>query len=169
MKIQRSDISRFLWRVRKMWKSNCNGGARTVVFTFTGSSYSIVMAKEGLLLTYLCNRVDTEASEQAFAAPFGLLQKCRSGPGTLDLREIVENGESYIGVKWSDGLGLCERNYAAPDPPEYHLLPDLAWHTIDDRTVRMLRSSETETDREERAHNPRLVIRPIEQRTTAIH
>ncbi len=32
------------------------------------------MARDGLLLTYLCNRVDAETDEQVIAAPFGLLQ-----------------------------------------------------------------------------------------------
>ena len=102
------------------------------------------MARDGLLLTYLCNRVDSEASEQAVAAPFGLLQDCSNGTGTVELDEVVENGESCITAKWSDGLERCERTYPAQDPPKYHLLPDLAWHTVDERMVRMLLSSATE-------------------------
>ena len=162
MKIQPSDIRRFLQLARKMWKSNYEGDLQTVVFTFTERSCSIAMARDGLLLTYLCNRVDSETSEQAFAVPLGLLQDCSNGTGIVDLQSIVENGEICIAVKWSDELVRCERTYPALDPPKYHLLPDLAWHTVDERTVRVLRSTETETDREERATRHRVNSCPIE-------
>ena len=144
MKIQPSDIRRFLQLARKMWKSNYEGDLQTVVFTFTERSCSIAMARDGLLLTYLCNRVDSETSEQAFAVPLGLLQDCSNGTGTVDLQATVESGESLISARWSDGLVRCERTYPAQDPPGYHLMPDLAWHTVDERLVRMLLSSATE-------------------------
>ena len=155
MKIQPSDIGRFLQLARKMWKSNYEGYSQTVVFAFTERSFSIAMARDGLLLTYLCNRVDAETSEQVIAIPFGLLQDCLDGNGVVDLQSIVENGEIYIEVEWSDGLAQCSRRYPVQDPPEYHLLPDLAWHTVDERLVRMLRSPETGIDGEKRATNRR--------------
>ncbi len=74
MKIQRSVIGRFLQFARKMWRSNHEGDSQIVVFTVTERSSSIAMARDGLLLTYLCNRVDAETDEQVIAAPFGLLQ-----------------------------------------------------------------------------------------------
>ena len=159
MKIQQSDIQRFLQLACKMWKSNHEGDSQIVVFTFTGRSCSIAMARDGLLLTYLCNRVDSEASEQAVALPLGLLQDCSDGTGTLDLQVIVENGERCIAVKWHEGLVRYERTFPAQDPPEYHLLPDLAWHTGDDRLVRV---SATENDRGELAPNHRVSSCPIE-------
>ena len=148
MKIQPSDIGRFLQIARKMWRSNHEGDSQIVVFTVTERSCSIAMARDALLLTYLCNRVDTEASEQAVALPLGLLQDCSSGTGAVELHEVVENGALLITAKWSDGLVRCERTYANQDPPEYHLLPDLAWHTVDERLVRMQQSTEMEIDGE---------------------
>lgn len=148
MKIQRSVIGRFLQLAFKMWKSHYEGDSQLVVFTFTGRSCSIAMARDGLLLTYLCNRVDSETSEQAVALPLGLLQVCSNGTGTVELHEVVENGALLIAVEWSDGLERCERTYATQEPPEYHLLPDLAWHTVDERMVRMQQSSEMEIDGE---------------------
>ena len=125
------------------------------------------MARDGLLLTYLCNRVDSEASEQAVAAPFGLLQDCSNGTGTVELHEVVENGALLITAEWGEGRGRCERTYANQDPPEYHLLPDLAWHTVDERMVRVLRGDATETDGEERATSQRVNSCPIEPIATA--
>ena len=162
MKIQPSDIGRFLQLARKMWKLAFEDDSQIVVFTNTERSCSIAMARDGLLLTYLCNRVDTETSEQVIAAPFVLLQDCSNGTGTVELHEVVESGERCIAVKWSDGLGRCERTYATQEPPEYHLVSDLAWHTVDERMVRVLRSTETETDGEERATSPRVNSCPIE-------
>ena len=117
MIIQPSDMGRFLQFARKMWKSNHEGDSQIVVFGFTERSCSIAMARDGLLLTYLCNRVDAEASEQAIAVPIGPLQDCSNGTGTVELHEVVENGESCITAKWSDGLERCERTYPAQDPP----------------------------------------------------
>ena len=167
MKIQPSDIRRFLQLACKMWKSNNESDSQIVVFIFTGRSCSIAMARDRLLLTYLCNRVDAEASEQAIAVPIGLLQDCSNGTGTVDLQVIVENGERFIAAKWSEGLGRCERTYANQDPPEYHLLPDLAWHTVDERMVRMQRSTDTETEVGERAPNHCVNSCPIEPIATA--
>ena len=160
MKIQASDIGRCLQLARKMWKSNYEGYSQIVVFTFTGRSCSIAMARDGLLLTYLCNRVDSEASEQAVAAPFGLLQDCSNGTGTVELDEVVENGESCIAVEWSDGRVQCSQRYPVQELPKYHLLPNLAWHTVDERLLRMLRGTATETDGEERATNRRVNSSP---------
>ena len=157
MKIQPSDIGRFLQLVCKMWKSRYEGDSQIVVFTFTERSCSIAMARDGLLLTYLCNRGDAQTSEQAVAAPIGLLKDCSNGTGTLDLQVIVENGERCIVAEWSDGLVQCSQRYPVQELPKYHLLPDLAWHTVDERMVWMLRSSVTETDREELDSNPRLI------------
>ncbi len=153
MKIQQSDIGRFLQLARKMWRSNDEGDSKIVVFTVTERACSIAMARDGLLLTYLCNRVDAETNEQVIAAPFELMQVCSNGTGTLDLQVIVENGERCIEVEWSEGLVRCERTYPAQEPPKHHLLPDLAWHTVDERLVRMMRSTQTEIDGEERATN----------------
>ena len=169
MKIQPSDIGRFLQFARKMWKSNYEGDSQIVVFTFTEGSYSIEMARDGLLLTYLFNRVDAETNEQVIAAPFELLQDCSDSTGTVDLQVIVENGEHWIAVKWSDGIVRCERTYATQEPPEYHLLPDLAWHTVDERMVRVLRGDATETDGEERATSHRVNSCPIAPIATATH
>ena len=162
MKIQPSDIGRFLQLARKMWKSHYEGDSQIVVFTFTERSYSIATARDGLLLTYLCNRVDSETSEQAVALPFEFLRDCSIGTGTVDLQVIVENGALLITAKWSDGLVRCERTYPAQDPPEYHLVSDLAWHTVDERMVRVLRSTETGIDGEKRATNHRAKSCPIE-------
>lgn len=123
------------------------GDFQIVVFTVTQRSCSIEMARDGLLLTYLCNLVDTETGWQVIAVPFELLRSCSNDTGILDLQMIVENGESCIAATWSDGLVRCERTYLAQDPPKYHLMPDLAWHTVDERMARMLQSS----DREKRA------------------
>ena len=89
MKIQPSDFGRFLQLARKMWRSNYEDDFQIVVFTFTERSCSIAMARDGLLLTYLCNRVDSETSEQAVALPLGLLQDCSNGTGTVELHEVV--------------------------------------------------------------------------------
>ena len=127
------------------------------------------MARDALLLTYLCNRVDTEASEQAVALPLGLLQDCSSGTGAVELHEVVENGALLITAKWSDGHVLCSRKYQWQDPQAYHLLPDLAWHTVDERMVRMLRGAATEPNREEKRPDHRLASSPISPRTTVRH
>ena len=119
------------------------------------------MARDGLLLTYLCNRVDAETSEQVIAIPFGLLQDCLDGNGVVDLQVVVENGESYVVAAWNDGLVQCERNYPAQDPPDDHLIPDLAWHTVDERLARTLQSPEKHTNQESRAPSHRLARCPI--------
>ncbi len=166
MKIQPSDIGRFLQLARKYLKSAFEDDFQTVVFSSTGRSCSIAMARDGLMLTYLFNRVDSETSEQAVALPFGLLQDCSNGTGTVELHEVVENGALLITAKWSDGLVRCERTYATQEPPEYHLLPDLAWHTVDER---MQRSAATESNREEKRPSHRLASSPISPRTTVFH
>ena len=164
MKIQPSDIGRFLQIARKMWRSNHEGDSQIVVFTCTESCCSIAMARDGLLLTYLCNRVDTETNEQVIAAPLELLHDCSNGTGVVGLKKVVKNGESHIEAEWSDGLVRCERTYATQEPPEYHLVSDLAWHTVDER---MVRGSGTETDRGELAPNHRENSCPIEPIATA--
>ena len=121
-----------------MWKSNYEGALQIVVFTSTERSFSIAMARDRLLLTYLCNRVDIETNEQLIAVPLELLRDCSIGTGVDDVQAIVENGESCIAVKWRDGLVLCSRRYPAHEPPKFHLLSDLAWHTVDERMVPML-------------------------------
>ena len=140
-------------------RSNYEGDSNIVIFTFTESCWSIELAKDGLLLTYLCDRVDAETNEQAFALPFEFLQDCSIGTGVVDLQSIVESGENCITAKWSDGLVRCERTYATQDPPKYHLVSDLAWHTVDERLVRV---SATENDRGELAPNHRVSSCPIE-------
>ena len=119
------------------------------------------------MLTYLCNRVDSETIEQAIAVPFEFLRDCSIGTGTVELHEVVENAALLITAKWGDGLVRCERTYATQEPPEYHLLPDLAWHTVDERMVRVLRGDATETDGEERATSHRVNSCPIEPIATA--
>ncbi len=166
MKIQRSDIRQFLQFARKMWKSNYEGALQIVVFTSTERSFSIAMAWDGRLLTYLCNHFDTEASEQAIAVPIGLLKDCSNGTGTVELHEVVANGALLITAKWSGGLVRCERTYATQEPPEYHSLPDLAWHTVDER---MQRGAATESNREEKRPSHRLASSPILPRTTVFH
>ena len=166
MKIQPSDIGRFLQLARKYLKSAFEDDFQIVVFTFTERSCSIGMARDELLLTYRCNRVDSETIEQAVALPFGLLQDCSNGTVTVELLEVVENGESCSTAKWSDGLERCERTYPAQDPPKYHLLPDLAWHTVDER---LQRGAATESNREEKRPSHRLASSPISPRTTVFH
>ena len=112
------------------------------------------MARDGLLLTYLCNRVDAETNEHFIAIPFGFLQDCSNGTGTVDMQKVVENGESHIEAGWSEGLVRCERTFPAPNPPEYHLMPNLAWHTVDERMVRMLQGTETEPQRGRNCDQP---------------
>ena len=73
---------------------------------------------------------------------------------------VVENGENQIVAEWRDGLVQCSQRYPVQELPKYHLLPDLAWHTVDERMVRVLRSSVTETDGEERATNRRVNSSP---------
>jgi hypothetical protein len=137
MKIQRSVIGRFLQLACKMWGSSYEGDWRVVVFTVTERSCSIEMARDGLLLTYLCNRVDAETNEHVIAVPFELLQDCSNGTGAVDLCEVVENGDTHVAASWSDGIAQCEGRYPAQDLPEYHLLRDVAWHTIDERLVEL--------------------------------
>ena len=45
MKIEGSDIHRFLQFAHKLWKSTFEGEPQTVVLTFTSSGYRIAMAK----------------------------------------------------------------------------------------------------------------------------
>lgn len=149
-----------------MWKANHEGDSQIVVLSFNERSYSIEMAKDGLLLTYLCNRVDTETNEQVIAVPFGFLQDCSNGSGTVDMQKVVKNGESHIEAEWSEGLVRCERTYPAQDPPKYHLLPDLAWHTVDER---MQRGAATESNREKKRSGHRLASSTISPRTTVFH
>ena len=137
-----------------MWKSNYEGDSQIVVFTFTERSCSIAMARDGLLLTYLCNRVDSEANEQVIAARLSFCRIAQMGLALLSCNRSSKTEKALSRSKWSDGLVRCERTYPAQDPPEYHLLPDLAWHTIDER---MVRSSATEIDREKLASNSSLV------------
>ena len=153
MKILPSNIGRFLQLARKMWSSNYEDDSQLVVLTFTESCCSIAMATDGLLMSYLCNRVDTETNEQVIAAPFDLLQDCSNGSGSVDMKKVVKNRESHIEVEWSEGLVRCERTYPTHDPPKYHLLPNLAWHTVDERMVRMLPGTETKTNGGEIATN----------------
>lgn len=141
-----------------MWKSNHEGDSQIVVFTFTEGSCSIELARDGLLLTYLCNRVESETIEQVIAVPFELLKDCSDGTGVVDLLKVVENGDRHIEAEWSEGLIRCKRTYPAQDPPEYHLMPDLAWHTVDERIVRMLQS----IDGEKSATSHRVNSFPIE-------
>ena len=70
MKIQSSDTRRFLQFARKFWESTFEDDSQPVVFTFTANCYSIAMAKDTLMLTYLCHRVEFETSEQVIAVPF---------------------------------------------------------------------------------------------------
>ena len=163
MKIQQSDIGRFLQLVCKMWKSNYEGYSQIVVFTVTERACSIAMAREGLLLTYLCNRVDSETSEQVIAAPFGLLQDCSGWNGIVDLQEVEGNGASYIAAAWGDGVCPHERQYLANIRPDDRLILDLAWHTVDERNVGMLRPSVMHTNQERRVPNNWLANRPVTQ------
>ena len=160
MKIQRSDISRFLQFSRKIWRSNHEGNSQVVVFTFTARNCSIALAKDRLILTYLCNRVDLETGEQVMAVPFELLQDCSGWNGIVDLREVEGNGASYLAAAWSNGLCLHERHYPASVLPYDHLILDLAWHTVDERNVGLLRPSETHTNQEKRVPNNWLVNCP---------
>ena len=103
MKIQRSDIRRFFQFAPKSWESTIEGEPPPVVVTFMESSYSIAMIKGGLMLTYLCNRVDSETSEQVMAFPFELLSDFSMGSGIVELSEVIENGESYIEADCNNG------------------------------------------------------------------
>jgi hypothetical protein len=118
-----------------MWKSSYESDSQIVVFTFTKSCCSIASARHGLLLTYLCNRVDAEANEQVFALPIGLLKEFSNRTGMVELCEVVEKGDSHVATNWSDGIAQCGTRYPAHELPGYHLIRDLAWHTIDGRSV----------------------------------
>ncbi len=137
MKVRRSDIGRFLHFVRKTWKSTIEDDSQTVVFTVIESGYSIGKAKDGLLLTYLCNRVDFEAGDQSIALPFAFLLDDTTRNGVLELTEVIENGEGYVLAKWYEGYVQSEQKWPALGARQYHLLPDLAWHTIDERQLIM--------------------------------
>ena len=149
MKIQRSDIRRFLQFAYKSWESTIEGEPQVVVLTFMESSYSIAMIKGGLMLTYLCDRVDYETSEQVMAFPFEFLHDFSIGSGIVELREVIENGESYVEAKCNDVLVQYTKKVRAQEPPDDHLIPDLAWHTVDERLIRRLRPSAKHTRQEE--------------------
>ncbi len=171
MKIQRSDIRRFLRFTHKLWKSTIEGEPQIVVLTFMESSYSIAMIKGGLMLTYLCNRVDSETSEQVMAFPFEFLHDFSIGSGIVELREVIENGESYVEANCNDGP-VQRKKVRAQEPPDDHLIPDLAWHTVDERQIRRLRPS-AKHPRQEETTIDRLrkcgLARIIEASTTATH
>jgi hypothetical protein len=135
LKIRQSDVRRFLQIADRMWKSMRGDGSPTVVFAFTERSYSIAMVEGGLLLTYLCNRVNGDMGEQVLAVPMELSRDCSTGSGIVDLEEAVEEGECYIEAKWTDGFVFYERRYSERIPPADHLIPDLAWHTVDERML----------------------------------
>ena len=171
MKIQRSDIRRFLQFAPKSWELTIESEPQVVVVTFMERSYSIAMIKDGLMLTYLCDRVDCETSEQVMAFPFEFLRDFSIGSGIVELREVIENGESYIEAKCNDGP-VQRRKVRTQEPLEDHLIPDLAWHTVDERLNRSLRPSAKHT-RQEDATIDRLrkcgLARIIEASNTATH
>lgn len=135
MKIRQSDVYRFLQIAGRIWKSMQGDGSLTVVFASTESGYSIAMVESGLMLTYLCNRVGYDVGEQIFAVPMELLRDCSTGSGVVDLQGVVEAGERAIEASWTDGFVFYEQRYPARIPPADHLIPDLAWHTVDERTL----------------------------------
>lgn len=137
MKIQPSDILRFLYLARKYLKSTVEDDCQTVVFTSTEDTIAIAMPRDGLLLTYLCSRVESETCEQTIGVPIRLLHDSSNGTGTVELHEVVVNGDSHVAAHWSDGQVQYERTYPAQDPHEFHMIPDLAWHTIDERLVEL--------------------------------
>ena len=155
MKIQRSDIRRFLQFAYKSWESTVEDEPPPVLLTFMENSYSIAMIKGGLMLTYLCNRVDCETSEQVVAFPFEFLHDFSIGSGIVELREVIENGESYVEAN-CNGPVQRTKKVRAQEPFEDHLIPDLAWHTVDERLVRTLRSPEKNSNQEGRAPSHRL-------------
>ncbi len=55
----------------------------------------------------------------------------------VELKQAIENGEGYIIAKWFEGYVQSERRWPARDSPQYYLLQDLAWHTIDERQLIM--------------------------------
>ena len=172
MKIQRSDIRRFLQFAYKSWESTVEDEPQVVVLTFMESSYSIAMIKGGLILTYLCNRIDSETSEQVMAFPFELLHDFSIGSGIIELREVIDNGKSYIEAKCNDGLVQLRKKVRAQEPPDDHLVPDLAWHTVDERLTRSLRPLAKHTRQKETTID-RLrqcgLARIIEASTTGTH
>ena len=171
MKIQRSDIRRFLQFAYKFWALTVEGMPQVVVVTFMERSYSIAMIKDGLMLTYLCNRVDSETSEQVMAFPFELLSDFSIGSGIVELREVIENGESYVEAN-CNGPVQRTKKVRAQEPFEDHLIPDLASHTVDERLIRSLRPSAKHT-RQEEATIDRLgqcgLARTIEASTSGTH
>ena len=94
MKIQRSDILRFLHFAHKFLESTVEDKSPPVVLTFTEGSYSIALTKCELMLTYLCNRIDSKTSEQFMALPFEFLRDFSTGSGLIELSEVIENEES---------------------------------------------------------------------------
>jgi len=173
MKIQRSDIRRFLHFAQKFLQATVEVEPPPVVLTFTERSYSIAMTKCGLMLTYLCNRIDSEGKEQVMALPFDFLRDFSVGSGLIELSEVIENGESYVEAKWNEVRVQRTKKVRAENPPEDHLAPDLAWHTVDERTKHVLRSLTKHVDREIRTRFKPLVQRNLESSTvpstTAIH
>ena len=172
MKIRRSDIRRFLQFADKSWESTVEDEPPPVLLTFMENSSSIAMITGGLMLTYLCDRVDCETSEQVVAFPFELLRDFSIGSGIVELREAIENGESYVEAKCNDGPVQYAKKVRAQEPFEDHLIPDLAWHTVDERQIRRLRPSAKHT-RQEKATIDRLrkcgLARIIDASTTATH
>ena len=106
------------------------------------------------------------------AFPFEFLRDFSIGSGIVELREVIENGESYIEAKCNDGPVQRKKKVRAQEPFEDHLIPDLAWHTVDERLNRRLRPSAKHT-RQEKATIDRLrkcgLAGIIDASTTATH
>ena len=96
------------------------------------------MAKDGFLLTYHCNQVDFETSDQIIALPFVFLLDEAIGNGVVELKPASENGGGYILSKWFNGHVQSERRWQARDSTQYHSFQDLVWHTIDERQLIIL-------------------------------
>ena len=157
MKIQRSDIRRFLHFAHKFLESTVEDKPSPVVLTFMERSYSIAMTKCGLMLTYLCNRIDSETSEQVIALPFEFLHDFSIGSGLLELSEVIENGENYVEAKWNEVQVQLTKRVRAEDLPEEHLVPNLAWHTVDERPKHVLRTLTKQVDGGKRTPEKTLV------------
>ena len=172
MKIQRSDIRRFLHFAHKFLESTVKDEPPPLVLTFMERSYSIAMTKCGLMLAYLCNRIDSETSEQVMALPFEFLRDFSIGGGLLELSEVIENGESYVEAKWNEVQVQRTKRVRAEDLPDNHSVPNLAWHTVDERAKHVLRSVTKQVDGGKRTPEETLVQcnleSAIEPCTTAI-
>ncbi len=147
MKIRSNDVKRFLQFARKFWGSHFRDQSSTVVLSFNASNYTISMQRQGLVLSYLCNRVDSVSDHETIAVPLDLLRDCVNSSETITLRILNQDGGEFIQASWQDGPVPRMNEYEQEAMPNEDLIPDLAWHTIDERFLTALaRTAEVADD-----------------------